>query len=67
MSIDELIAELQRQREIIIEDGFDPSQTEVLIPAVERTKLTVWESVVDTEIIKHDRGTRRDLQLQGLK
>lgn len=67
MSLDELIEELQRKREIVIEEGFDPSGISVVIPAVKRTKLTVWEEVVDSEIVKLDRGTKADLQLQGNK
>lgn len=65
MSLDDLIKELQRKREIVIEQGFDPSGISVVIPSVERTKLTVWEEVVDSEIVKMDRGMIVDLQLLG--
>lgn len=67
MSLDELIKELQRKREIAIEEGFDPGGLSVVIPAVKKSRLTVWEEVADTEFVKHDRGTVMDLQLVGME
>ena len=65
MNLNELIEELQRKREIVIEQGLDPSGISVVVPVVERTKLTVWEEVVDSEMVKMDKGTIVDLQLLG--
>lgn len=55
MSIDNLIAELQRQREIVIEQGFDPSQVEVLIPSSPEIPV-IWNEVSDAHFEKTDSG-----------
>lgn len=66
MNLNELIEELQRKREIAIEQNLDPCGLSVIIPAASNRKLVEWEDVIDSEIVFTENGTMADLQLQGL-
>jgi len=66
MNLNELIEELQRKRDVAIEQNIDPSCLSVIIPAVSNRSLVQWEDVVDSEIVFTEQWTMADLQLQGL-
>jgi hypothetical protein len=64
MSIIEAILELERQRDIAEEMGFDPCRVSVMIPVGGRSKME-WEEMEDSEIVASERGTMIDLFLKN--
>lgn len=64
MSIIEAILELERQRDIAEEMGFDPCGVPVLIPVNGPSKAQ-WQEMEDSEIETIERGTMAELYLKG--
>lgn len=66
MTILEAITELEKQRDIALEMGFDPRDTSVMIPHVPFGSDTwEWEELADMKIETTERGTIADLYLRG--